>query len=445
MGIGAWGGIGASTVTADTTVYDSKLTPTDQSLPHTYRAEWGNAVDEITTYQSIIPLTMAGTAVRLYAYDGYFKCALSESDGTTTEQTPVATGGNYPDSAGCRLTGDTIMVGVLATPSILLHKYDPIEGAEVGSQITYSPKDVTDIDYQHYTKLSDGNILVTFRGDTGGGMLWHFAIIDEDFNVVLDPVNYTPSGNSVNFNAVDVVENAEGNLVFFNRGSNSRYGAMTIYTKDGVEVIGETDITTTDEAHSVNLSIMTDGRYLFAYRGSSDTKVFMIFYDPISKGFTSPVEIANGVYTTGNAYCARAVAGNRILCVWALNTQESGSYLRHNLIDSDGNYIQHKVHHAGSREKYTDLQPGPDGTMVYCNGKWIIRLYPDDATLLGSIDTSNFSNPPTTAELDSAYGSADKAGTGFMKIINDNGGNTKSYIVLSDGTNWHVYTGTAAA
>lgn len=61
-----------------------------------------------------------------------------------------------------------------------------------------------------------------------------------------------------------------------------------------------------------------------------------------------------------------------------------------------------------------------------------------------TVDTSNVSNPPTDAELDSMYGSPALAGTGFTIYIDDAGTGTNFYTIVSDGSNWWIFTGTKA-
>ncbi len=51
-------------------------------------------------------------------------------------------------------------------------------------------------------------------------------------------------------------------------------------------------------------------------------------------------------------------------------------------------------------------------------------------------DESNISNPPTDAELDTAFGAPATVGKGFMAVVNDAGGGSNFYIAVSDGTNW---------
>ncbi len=54
----------------------------------------------------------------------------------------------------------------------------------------------------------------------------------------------------------------------------------------------------------------------------------------------------------------------------------------------------------------------------------------------GKHSTANVTNPPTDAELDSAFGTPATVGAGFTATLDDAGGGTAMYVVASDGTNW---------
>ena len=61
-----------------------------------------------------------------------------------------------------------------------------------------------------------------------------------------------------------------------------------------------------------------------------------------------------------------------------------------------------------------------------------------------TILTDDVSNPPTDAELDNLFGTPASVGAGFYRHIDDAGGGSNFYKVISDGTNWWVFTGTKA-
>lgn len=53
-----------------------------------------------------------------------------------------------------------------------------------------------------------------------------------------------------------------------------------------------------------------------------------------------------------------------------------------------------------------------------------------------AMSTANVSNPPTDADLDSAFGTPATVGAGFSALLDDNGAGTNVYHVASNGTNW---------
>jgi len=61
-----------------------------------------------------------------------------------------------------------------------------------------------------------------------------------------------------------------------------------------------------------------------------------------------------------------------------------------------------------------------------------------------TVHTDNVSNPPTDAELDAIFGAPGTVGAGFTAYINDNGDGNNFYQVVSDGTNWWIFTATKA-
>ena len=65
-------------------------------------------------------------------------------------------------------------------------------------------------------------------------------------------------------------------------------------------------------------------------------------------------------------------------------------------------------------------------------------------SLKTDVDITNFSNPPTDAELDAAFGTPATVGAGWRKSINDNNGGSNFYEVQSDGSNWWITTWTKA-
>jgi len=48
----------------------------------------------------------------------------------------------------------------------------------------------------------------------------------------------------------------------------------------------------------------------------------------------------------------------------------------------------------------------------------------------------NTANPPTDAQLDTAFGTPATVGDGFVGVLDDAGAGTAVYLCVSDGTNW---------
>lgn len=67
------------------------------------------------------------------------------------------------------------------------------------------------------------------------------------------------------------------------------------------------------------------------------------------------------------------------------------------------------------------------------------------AGLKTKVSTANTSNPPTNAELISAFGAAATVGSGFIGVVDDNSGHANEYLIFSDGTKYWQITATAAA
>jgi len=65
--------------------------------------------------------------------------------------------------------------------------------------------------------------------------------------------------------------------------------------------------------------------------------------------------------------------------------------------------------------------------------------------IITKISTLDCSNPPTDAELDAEFGTPATVGSGWQIYIDDNGAGAHFYLVVSDGTNWWIFTATIAS
>ena len=60
------------------------------------------------------------------------------------------------------------------------------------------------------------------------------------------------------------------------------------------------------------------------------------------------------------------------------------------------------------------------------------------------VKTDDVSDPPTDAELDSAFGQPGDLGAGFVGLLDDDAAGADVYLCLSDGSNWWYATLTKA-
>lgn len=75
----------------------------------------------------------------------------------------------------------------------------------------------------------------------------------------------------------------------------------------------------------------------------------------------------------------------------------------------------------------------------------VTGLISGTAGIKTKVATTNTANPPTQAELVTAFGAAATTGGGFVGVLNDNGGGTATYLIYSDGTNYFYVLGTVGA
>jgi len=94
------------------------------------------------------------------------------------------------------------------------------------------------------------------------------------------------------------------------------------------------------------------------------------------------------------------------------------------------------------------LTSGDDETLT---GDRVLLLLFDGTNALdvtpapfATYSTANVANPPTDAELDSAFGAPSVNERGRMWLLNDAGAGTNEYLATTDGTNWLYATLTKA-
>ena len=73
-----------------------------------------------------------------------------------------------------------------------------------------------------------------------------------------------------------------------------------------------------------------------------------------------------------------------------------------------------------------------------------VTIWTEDNVQSANHSTANTANPPTDADLNTAFGTPEAVGAGFVGTLDDAGGGANDYICWSDGTNWWYATGTKA-
>jgi len=84
-----------------------------------------------------------------------------------------------------------------------------------------------------------------------------------------------------------------------------------------------------------------------------------------------------------------------------------------------------------------------NGNAYHFYGKGDFPSYFGGATIQ-KVYTPDVSNPPTSGELESEFGNASDAGSGFTVYIDDSGEGSNFYQVVSDGNVWWVFTASQA-
>lgn len=81
------------------------------------------------------------------------------------------------------------------------------------------------------------------------------------------------------------------------------------------------------------------------------------------------------------------------------------------------------------------------------NGSSDLKVKSVNAATAGIVtqtSTANTANPPTSAQLVSAFGSPASLGAGFIGVLDDNSDNTNVYLCYTSDTSWFWLEGTKA-
>ena len=134
-----------------------------------------------------------------------------------------------------------------------------------------------------------------------------------------------------------------------------------------------------------------------------------------------------------------------------LSPTESGSLTDIEPVYPDFSLLMGRVQNSNSQNGVILVTPGPTdvtNNMVINSASIVntLRVGGNFVTdgYLTSMSNANVSLPPTVSELNASFGSASLFSAGYTRYINDSGSGDNVYLVASDGTNWHSFSGSKA-
>jgi hypothetical protein len=107
--------------------------------------------------------------------------------------------------------------------------------------------------------------------------------------------------------------------------------------------------------------------------------------------------------------------------------------------DKSGSGAQRPVRIAASGFAANDLYIDTDGEVGIGTNAPSTELH-ISGDMRQTVHTDDVSTPPTDAELDAIFGTPATVGAGFSVYLNDDGAGNNFYHIVSDGTNWWIFT-----
>lgn len=185
------------------------------------------------------------------------------------------------------------------------------------------------------------------------------------------------------------------------------------------------------------------GNSLIFGRGSTEARMemFALSSGSVDCAFyasnTAGAGVSSIIRQRGNSNSA--APANQVAQLYQYGTSSSNRILaRVDILNTNAT-----VASSGGRYRIqTSTTAGTATTALEINENQVVNM--STGGIRTKISTADVSNPPTDAELDSAFGTPATVGSGFVALVNDNNGGTNEYMVWSDGTNWFYTTGTKA-
>jgi hypothetical protein len=234
----------------------------------------------------------------------------------------------------------------------------------------------------------------------------------------------------------------DDNILFQVNDGGSIVTSMTMDGSEGALVkIGTSD--TNDNAElkvTGNLTGAEGGQISLELSGAYDTTydryIIDAFEDDLRlrrEGITNDIVLKND----GKVGIGTSTPGAKLDIAGALIFSADVGYTTKEIIRKNNNFLIMN----GGTGGYIFANDDNSNNDVLINASGLMTVNNGIAT---KNSTANVSNPPTDAELDSAFGAPATVGAGFIGTLDDAGGGANFYLVASDGSNWWHFTGTKA-
>jgi hypothetical protein len=202
-----------------------------------------------------------------------------------------------------------------------------------------------------------------------------------------------------------------------NSSQNSSFGAES-YNTFNENTSGNKNFDNTD------ITVSTDKIKITAHSFGSVGLYVLLKY---TQGTSAITGLSNG-----DVYRFLIAHADTIQCMTDITDAGSGT----------GHTFTPQYEYSNSTALGYDAEPTASNQVVL--GNTSVTTVKTSGNYQQKVWTNNVSNPPTDAELDAIWTSPEAVGTGWTAYLNDNGDGLDFYTIVSDGTNWWVFTGVKA-